>query len=56
MMAVIHPFHDGMRAYVRIDNAVCSEWSEIGQGLRQGCVVSPLWFNVLFAATHFVRP
>ena len=47
---VIRQFHDGMRACVRSDDGRCSEWIEVAQGLRQGCVLSPLLFNVFFAA------
>ena len=49
MIAVIRQFHDGMRACVRPDG-VCSDWFEVEQGLRQGCVLSPLLFNIFFAA------
>ena len=35
MIAVIRQFHDGMRAYVRPDDSVCSDWFEVEQGLRQ---------------------
>ena len=50
MIEVIRQFHDGMRACVRSDDGRCSEWFEVAQGLRQGCVLPPLLFNVFFTA------
>ena len=50
MISVIRQFHDGMRAWVRLDDRVCSEWFEVEQCLRQGCVLAPLLFNIYFAA------
>ena len=54
MLTVIRQFHEGMGARVRTDGEH-SEWFDVTQGLRQGCVLSPLIFIIFFAAvTHAV--
>ena len=54
MITVIRQFHDGMRACVRLDDRVCSRWFAVEQGLRQGCVLAPLLFNIFFAAVTYL--
>ena len=54
MIDVIRQFHDGMKACVRNDDGRCTEWFEVAQGLRQGCVLSPLMFNIFFAVIPLV--
>ena len=49
MISIIRQFHNGMRACVRLDDRVCSEWFAVEQGLRQGCVLAGLLFNIFFA-------
>ena len=54
-MNLIRQFHEGMRARVRTDDGERSEWFDVTELLRQGCVLSPLIFNIFFAAvTHAV--
>ena len=50
MLTVIRHFHEGMRARVRTDDGEHSEWFAVTQGLRHGCVLSQLLFNIFFAA------
>ncbi len=53
LINVIRAFHDGMRACIRLDGD-CSVWFLVSQGLRQGCVISPLLFNIFFAAVLMI--
>ena len=50
----IRMFHDGMRARVQLDDGDFSAWFNVCQGLRQGCLLSPLLFNTFFAAVIIV--
>ena len=38
-----------MKACVRPGNDVYLDWFEVEQGIRQGCVLSQLLFDILFA-------
>eukprot|EP00904_Undaria_pinnatifida_P014240 jgi/Undpi1/9947/HiC_scaffold_28.g12401.m1 len=50
MLNVICQFHDSMQACLRLDGGECSYKFDVGQGLRQGCVLAPLLFNMFFTA------
>ena len=50
IISVIRQFHDGMQTCMRLDDRVCSGWFAVEQGLREGCVLAPLLFNIFFAA------
>ena len=49
-ISAIRQIHDGMRACARLDDRVRSTWFAVEQGLRQGCVLAHLLFNIFFAA------
>ena len=50
MIKVVRMFLDGMWARVQLDVA----WSNSCLGLRQGCALSPLLYNIVFAVITVV--
>ena len=50
MLAVIRQFNDGMQECVRLVDGECSDKFDVGQSLRQGCVLAPLLFNTFITA------
>ena len=50
MLAVIRQLHESMQACVRLDDGECSDKFDVGQGLRQGCVLAPLLSSTIFTA------
>ena len=50
MIKVISVLYDGMQACVQVDYGNFSAWLNVCQGFRQGCVLSPLFFNIFAAA------
>ena len=49
MLQVIRALHNGMLAHVRVDGSVTEEFV-VTNGLRQGCTLAPMLFNLYFAA------
>ena len=39
-----------MRAFAQLDGRRVSEWFEVGQGIRQGCVLAPILFSIFTPA------
>ena len=54
MIKAIRIFHDCMMARVQLDDGHLSAWFNVCQGLRQEYVLSPLLFNIFFAAVIIV--
>ena len=55
MLIIIGQFHESMRARVRTDDGEHYEWHDVTQGLRHGCVLSPILRNVFFAAQRYIH-
>ena len=51
---VIREFHDEMKACVQSSDGTCWKPFEVSQGLRQGCVLSLLLFNIFIAAVLII--
>ena len=46
---IIRQFHDGMRAHVQ-DNGTLTEPFSVSNGVKQGCVLAPTLFSIMFSA------
>ena len=55
IISLIREFCDGMRACMRLDDAVCSGWFAVELGFCQRCVLSDLTFNIFSAAVINTR-
>ena len=47
LVQLLQDLHTGTRAAVKLAGGL-SEWFDIKNGVRQGCVIAPLLFNVFF--------
>lgn len=54
IIAAIRGFRDGMRVRMRPDDGERAEWFEVNDELRRGCVLSSLFFNMIFVAVLHV--
>ena len=48
-VALVHSFHDGMQVHVQ-DDGKSSEPILVTSGVKQGCVLVPTLFNMMFSA------
>lgn len=48
----IKAFHDGMRGRIKLPGSKYTKYFNIVNGLRQGCVLSPMLFNIYLAAVQ----
>ena len=48
-ISMVHQFHVGMQARVR-DNGAVSESFTVTNGVKQGCVLAPTLFSIMFSA------
>ena len=51
-MAMVRQFHDGMQARVQNDGEF-SEPFEVRNGIKQGCVMAPTLFSMMFSVMLF---
>ena len=47
---MIGQYHAGMRACVWLHDGECSDMFDVEQGIRRGCVLAPMLFNMFFTA------
>ena len=52
-LAILRQLHDGMQARVRVGN-VLSEPFPVAVGVKQGCVLAPILFNIFLAAISII--
>ena len=50
-IAMVRQFHDGIQARVQNDGEF-SEPFEVTNGVKQGCVMAPTLFSIMFSAMH----